>query len=111
MTDDEGLETQVPHSAPGAGAGNIDDQAAARAREVVEGQLRGGTLNLAELLYHVDGEDNPVVGGMTVRDALMALPGVAEARTAKILDEADLTGDETLASLSPDQRAALERHA
>ena len=79
--------------------------AARAARAEAKGQLKSGTLSVADLITSGDG--NSAIARMKVSEMLEALPGIGRVRAAAIMDELGIAASRRLRGLGIHQRRAL----
>ncbi len=77
-----------------------------RARAEIKADLSDRRLTMSELL---DRTDDPVVGGMKVSAALLALPGLGKKRTGRLMETVGIMENRRLRGLGERQREALLR--
>jgi hypothetical protein len=77
---------------------------ARKARAEIKGQLKSGTLSLADILAR-SGDDT--VGKMKVSAVLESLPGVGKVRATKIMERLDISASRRVRGLGAKQREAL----
>lgn len=77
---------------------------ARKARAEIKGQLKSGTLSLADILAR-SGDDT--VGKMKVSAVLESLPGVGKVRATKIMEKLDISASRRVRGLGAKQREAL----
>ncbi len=77
-----------------------------RARAEIKADLSDRRLTMSELL---DRTDDPVVGGMKVSAALLALPGLGKKRTGRLMERVGIMENRRLRGLGERQREALLR--
>ena len=75
-----------------------------RARAEIKADLADRRIDMADLLNRTD---DPVVGGMKVSTALLALPGLGKKRTGVLMDKVGILENRRLRGLGQRQRKAL----
>jgi hypothetical protein len=79
--------------------------AARAARAEAKGQLKSGTLSVADLIN--SGDEDSAIARMKVSEMLEALPGIGRVRAAAIMDELGIAASRRLRGLGIHQRRAL----
>jgi hypothetical protein len=97
----------LPPMTPEQRAAGLEKAKAANAeRAQVKADLKSGDATLAEVIAAAQASD--AVGKMKVSAVLRALPGVGDAKAAKLMAELGIDGKRRLRGLGDRQRAALE---
>lgn len=78
---------------------------ARRRRAEIKGQLKNGTLGLADVLRSTADE---VLGKMKVSAMLEALPGVGKVRAQKVMEELNISPTRRIRGLGDKQKQALK---
>ncbi len=78
---------------------------ARRVRSDVKNRLKMGSITLAELLTHADGD--PIVAKIKVVAVLESLPGVGKVTARRTMEEIGIAESRRLSGLGPQQRKSL----
>ena len=77
---------------------------ARRRRAEIKGQLKNGSLGLADVLKSTEG----ILGKMKVSAMLEALPGVGKVRAHKVMEELNISPTRRIRGLGEKQKQALK---
>ncbi|MDP1818913.1 MAG: integration host factor, actinobacterial type [Acidimicrobiales bacterium] len=78
---------------------------ARRARAELKERLKMGSLSLADLLAHADGDDH--IGKMKVLAVIEALPGVGKVKARRTMEEIGIADTRRVRGLGEQQKKAL----
>ncbi len=79
---------------------------ARRVRSELKGQLKIGTITLAEVLEQA--EKDPIVAKTKVLTVLESMPGVGKVASRRIMEQLSIAESKRLGGLGTKQRASLE---